>query len=89
MDEILGFEVHPRLLEAGQDVIVKGDVGLPGVEQDAIAVKGNQFDQTMHPGMSGVRPSANDLASGREQKITRPSDQALNFKNSLKSADCQ
>ena len=64
MDEILGFEVHPRLLEAGQDVIVKGDVGLPGVEQDPIAIKGNQLDQTMHPGNSGVQLSANDLASG-------------------------
>jgi len=55
VDVILGFEVHPRPLEVGQDRIIKGDVGLPGVEQDPIAIKGNQFDQTICPGIIGVQ----------------------------------
>jgi hypothetical protein len=36
-------------VEVGENGVVKGDVGLPGIEQDPIAIKGYQFGHVIVP----------------------------------------
>jgi hypothetical protein len=38
-----------------QNGIVKGDVGLEGIEQDPVAIKGYQLDQVVDP-MGAAKP---------------------------------
>ena len=36
-------------MEVGEDGIVESDIGLLGIEQDSVAIKGYQFDQMVNP----------------------------------------
>jgi hypothetical protein len=64
VDIIRGLGAQARALKAGQNGIIKGDVGLPGVEQDPIAIKGYQLDQIRCP--ESIEMEAPPLAAGAE-----------------------
>jgi hypothetical protein len=55
VDIVHGLAAQGGLVEMGQDGIVEGDIGLLGIEQDPVAIKGYQLEQDIDP-MGAAKP---------------------------------
>jgi hypothetical protein len=50
VNEIRGRRAQARHAKLFQYGIIKGNIGLPGVEQHPVAIEGYQFQQIINPG---------------------------------------
>jgi hypothetical protein len=66
VDIVYGLGVQERMVEVREDAVIEGDVGRKGIEQDPIAIKGDQFDHVV--GALPIGRRSGRLASAKKRK---------------------